>query len=40
MHRFGWLVPAALFLTGFTAQAQVPTKLFRAGAATSMEADH
>ena len=35
MHRFGWLVPAALFLAGFTAHAQVPTKVFRAGAATS-----
>src|SRR5688572_2113803 len=35
MQRFGWLVPAALFLTGLTAQAQVQTKLFRAGAATS-----
>jgi neutral ceramidase len=35
MHRFGWLVPAALFLLGFTAHAQLPAKVFRAGAATS-----
>ena len=35
MQRFAWLFPMALLLTGFTAQAQVQPKLFRAGAATS-----
>jgi len=35
MHRFVWLATVVLFLAGLTAQAEVPAKVFRAGAATS-----
>ena len=35
MHRFVWLATVVLFLAGLTAQAEIPAKVFRAGAATS-----